>query len=203
MLVGVENLWRRGPTGGNRDYLDFGQYVSRSWFLAFQAAAGYMWAPKKYWYEKKHNKPWDIFAPAMDSFNSKRRKLISVVCMIMDESMIGWRPKTSKRGGLPNITYEPRKPGDCVTGILVRQDIAMDAEVQARKKYYLIEDDSLRRERTSLPGNPVMPAHTTEVLRQVVASGVIPGGWVGGVLGLAQLKHLWKSSRDFQCTQRV
>ncbi|KAG7344005.1 hypothetical protein IV203_022013 [Nitzschia inconspicua] len=56
----------------------------------------------------------------------------------------------------------------------------MDAEVQARKKYYHIEDDPLRRETTSLPGNPVMPAHTAEVLRQVEASGVIPGGWVGG-----------------------
>ncbi|KAG7344553.1 hypothetical protein IV203_032274 [Nitzschia inconspicua] len=111
-----------------------------------------MWSPKKYWYQEKHNKPWDIFAPAMDSFNAKSKKLIKVICLMMDESMIGWGPKTSKRGGLPKITFEPRKPVplgtmlrnslDCVTGILVHQDIAMDAEVQT-------EDDSSRRETTS------------------------------------------------------
>ena len=28
----------------------------------------------------------------------------------LDESMSGWRPKTSKCGGLPNITHEPRMP---------------------------------------------------------------------------------------------
>ncbi|KAG7355118.1 hypothetical protein IV203_004474 [Nitzschia inconspicua] len=56
----------------------------------------------------------------------------------------------------------------------------MDAEVQTRKKYYNTEDDSSRRETTSLPGHPVMPVHTAEVLRQVEESGVIPGGWVGG-----------------------
>ncbi|KAG7339484.1 hypothetical protein IV203_034480 [Nitzschia inconspicua] len=43
-----------------------------------------------------------------------------------------------------------------------------------------------------------MPANTAEVLRQVEASGVVPGGWVGeAMLGLAQLHHHWKSSRDF------
>ncbi|KAG7337194.1 hypothetical protein IV203_017399 [Nitzschia inconspicua] len=88
----------------------------------------------------------------MDSFNAKRKKLIKVICLMMDESMIGWGPKTSKRGGLPKITFEPRKPVplgtmlrnslDCVTGILVHQDIAMAAEVQT-------EDDSSRRETTS------------------------------------------------------
>ncbi|KAG7355119.1 hypothetical protein IV203_004475 [Nitzschia inconspicua] len=82
--VGVENLWKRGPTGGRRDYPDFGQYLPRNWFVAFQSAAGYMWSPKKYWYQEKHNKPWDIFAPAMDSFNAKRKKLIKVICLMME-----------------------------------------------------------------------------------------------------------------------
>ncbi|KAG7339288.1 hypothetical protein IV203_023991 [Nitzschia inconspicua] len=65
--VGVENLWKRGPTGGRRDYPDFGQCLPRNWFVAFQCATGYMWSPKKYWYQEKHNKQWDIFVPAMDS----------------------------------------------------------------------------------------------------------------------------------------
>ncbi|KAG7356382.1 transposase IS4 [Nitzschia inconspicua] len=179
--VGVENLWKRGPTGGRRDYPDFGQYLPRNWFVAFQAAAGYMWSPKKYWYDEKHNKPWDIFVPALDSFNAKRKKLIQVICLMMDESIIGGSPKTSERSRLPSITFEPRKPVplgtklrnsvDCVTGILVHQDIVMNVDT---------ENDSLRRETTSLSDNSVMPTHTAEVLRQVEASGVVPGGWVGG-----------------------
>jgi hypothetical protein len=44
--VGVKNLWKKGATGGRRDYPDFGQYMPHNWFLAFQAAAGYMWADK-------------------------------------------------------------------------------------------------------------------------------------------------------------
>ncbi|KAG7345235.1 hypothetical protein IV203_032766 [Nitzschia inconspicua] len=32
--VGVENLWKRGPTGGRCDYPDFGQYLPRNWFVA-------------------------------------------------------------------------------------------------------------------------------------------------------------------------
>jgi hypothetical protein len=49
--------------------------------------------------------------------------------LMLDESMSGWRLKTSKPGGLPNITIEPCKPtplgtmfwdgAECFSGILV------------------------------------------------------------------------------------
>ncbi|KAG7356737.1 transposase IS4 [Nitzschia inconspicua] len=179
--VDLEKLWKRGPLEKSRRFPDYENYIPHDWFLAFRAAAGYMWSPKKYWYDEKHDTPWDIFVPALDSFNAKRKKLIRVVCLMMDETMIGCSPKTSERGRLPNITFQPRKPVplgtklrisfDCVTGILVHQDIVVDVDTK---------DDSLRRETTSLPDNSVMPTHTAEVLRQVEASGVVPGGWVGG-----------------------
>ena len=106
--VGVDNLWKKGPTGGRRNYPDFGQYMPRNWFIAFQSAAGLMWSPKSLWYKDKTEKTWDIFMPALDSFNEKRTQLLRTICLMLDQSMSGWRPKTSKRGGLPNITFEPR-----------------------------------------------------------------------------------------------
>jgi Transposase IS4 len=188
--VGVENLWKRGSTGGRRSYADFGQYMPKNWFLAFQCAAPYAFAPKQYWFQDRNEKPWDIFMPALDNFNDKRTKLLKVICLVLDESMSGWRPKTSKRGGLPNITFEPRKPVplgtmlrnacECVTGVLINQDVQMDAEVQARKKYYFSDPVSQTRELTSLPDRSEVPIHTAEVLRQVERSKVIEGGWVGG-----------------------
>eukprot|EP00957_Ditylum_brightwellii_P145175 11057528-Ditylum_brightwellii.AAC.1 len=60
--------------------------------------------------------------------------------------MAEWRPKTSKLGGLPNITYEAHKPVElgtmfkngmeCVSGIFKYQDIIQAPEVQQRKKYF-------------------------------------------------------------------
>jgi hypothetical protein len=50
--------------------------------------------------------------PCLRSFNEKRKSLFGTTLLILDESMIGWKPKTSKLGGLPNITFEPRKPVD-------------------------------------------------------------------------------------------
>ena len=35
--------------------------------------------------------------------------LMKVALLILDESMSGWRPKTSKLGGSPNCAYKIRK----------------------------------------------------------------------------------------------
>ena len=60
--------------------------------------------------------------------------------------MSGWRPKTSKLRGLPNISFEPRKPVplgtmfknrvECISGVFAYQDDVMGAEVQQRKSYF-------------------------------------------------------------------
>ena len=40
--VGVDNLWKRGRSGGRQDYADFGQYRPQNWFNAFQSGAALM-----------------------------------------------------------------------------------------------------------------------------------------------------------------
>ena len=188
--VGVENLWKRGKSGGRHDHADFGQYMPQNWFKAFQSAAAHMFCSEEHWYVNKRDRPWDIFMPALDGFNVKRKDLFHTCLCMLDESMSGWRPKTSKQGGLPNITFEPRKPVplgtmlrncvECITGSLAYQDVVMHPEMQQRKEFFYSDIPEQIREPTSLPGNPPMPAHTAEVLRLCKGAGMDEGGWTGG-----------------------
>lgn len=188
--TGMDNLWKRGESGGRRRHPDFGQYVPQSYFKCFQAACAFVFAEKKWWYVDKRDKDWDIFTPVLESFNEKRRSLFKCVLLMLDESMSAWKPKTSKLGGLPNITNEPRKPVDlgtqlrngveCFTGILMFQDVVMGAEMQKKKQFYYSDAENMIREISNLPKKEEVSVHTSEVLRQVQGAGVPSGGWVGG-----------------------
>ena len=138
---GIENLWKRGKSTGRHDYPNFGQFMPINYFKAFVAAAAYCWADRKFWYIDKRDRSWDIFLPCLKEYNERRKRLIHSICLILDESMSGWRPKTSKLGGLPNYTFEPRKPVPlgtmfrnrmcCLSGIFAYQDVVMNPEMQA------------------------------------------------------------------------
>jgi hypothetical protein len=98
-------------------------------FKVFQAAAPYCWCEKKHWYVDKCDRSWDIFWPCLEQMNRCQAKMMKPLLLMLHEVMSGWRPKTSKLGGLPNYTYEPRKPVtlgamfrngvECILGILV------------------------------------------------------------------------------------
>ena len=179
---GVSNLWKRGPSGGRHDFPDFGRYMPVNYFKCFASAAPFCWADRKNWYTDKRDMPWEVFLPCLSSFNERRKNLVTTVLMMLDESMSGWRPKTSKLGGLPNYTFEPRKPiplgtmfkngVECITGVLVFQDIVQMKEQQVRKPYFDMD--------THLPDQSKIGAHTAEVLRQVEGAQLVNGGWVGG-----------------------
>ena len=103
---------------------------------------------------------------------------------MLDESMLGRRPKSSKRGGLPHISHEPRKPVplgtmirnavECTTGIFVHHDLVDSSNEQWKKKY------SLPLEISHLPKKEEISYHCAKVLRQREESKLIEGGWVGG-----------------------
>ena len=48
----------------------------------------------------------------------------NVRVLVLDESMCGWMPKTTKYGGLPHLTFQIRKPISLV--ILNSKMIAFD-----------------------------------------------------------------------------
>ena len=143
IVSGVENLWKSGPSVGRHSYPDFGQFVPVNYFKAFCSAAPYCWSAEQYWYEDTRDIPWDVFLPCLAGFNEKRQWLLKTYLMMLDESMSGWRPKTTKLGGLPNYTFEPRKPVplgtmfrngvECISGVLVVQDVVQLLEHQAWK----------------------------------------------------------------------
>jgi hypothetical protein len=189
--TGVENLWAHGPSGGRHQYANFGQYLPKNQFKAFLSTAALMFCNRNLWYNDNHYKGWGIFMPYLRSFNEKRKSLFGSTLLILDESMIGWKPKTSKLRGLPNITFEPRKLVDlglqlkncaeCLTGMFAFQDIIQAPEVQKRKKFfYRNEEKLIGEEPTSLPNSPDMQAHTAKVLPQMEGASVRRGGWVGG-----------------------
>ena len=89
--------------------------------------------------------------------------------MMVDESMSGQRPKTTKLRGLLNYTFEPRKPVplgtvfcngvECVSGILVVQDVIQNPEKQALKPYF--------GEPSTQPDENEITAHTAKMLHLV------------------------------------
>ncbi len=116
-----------------KDYPNYGQYIPKDYFKAFIDGLPYLWAEKKYWDVNPAELPFDFLSPFVKEYNSLRTKSIRVIYLMLDESMSGWRPKTSKRGGLPHITHEPRKPVplgtmirnavECTTSIFVHHDL--------------------------------------------------------------------------------
>jgi hypothetical protein len=61
---------------------------------------------------------------------------------------------------------------ECVSGILVVQDVVQNPEKQALKAYF--------GEISSLPDGSDITAHTAEVLCLVEGANIPEGGWVGG-----------------------
>jgi hypothetical protein len=52
-----------------------------------------------------------MLSKLIDEFNKNRGKMIAAsVIKLLDESMSAWRPRKSKTGGLPNISFILRKP---------------------------------------------------------------------------------------------
>ena len=178
---GISNLWRSGPSyDGFKAHPDYGQYIPEAYFRGFVNGFPHLWSPEDLWYSEYV--PWDAFRPFVMAFNRKRNDLLKTVYLLMDESMSAWRPKTSQTGGLPNITFEPRKPKplgtmfkngvEATTGIMVTQDVVEGSAAQWEKKW--VGDQS------SLPKKEPIMAHVAEVLRQCEGAKLADGGWVGG-----------------------
>ena len=89
------------------------------------------------------NDPGIYFVPCLQYYNYQRRILLRSVLLIFYEFMSTWCPKTSKFGGVPNISYELCKPFplrtmfkngvECISCVLNFQDIVQDPKKQQHK----------------------------------------------------------------------
>ena len=62
-------------------------------------------------YSRRSTDPWWRFIGGVEQFNMNRLNLVVASNhLTMDELMSAWRPRTTRTGGLPNITHIPRKP---------------------------------------------------------------------------------------------
>jgi len=69
-----------------------------------------IWANKALQLDGKQDPCWQ-FSSAVSEFNDHRREIIQHSLMLVaDESMSAWVPRTSKTGGLSNISFIKRKP---------------------------------------------------------------------------------------------
>ena len=96
--------------------------------------------------EKDHD-PWWPIASAIDDFNDIRKNNVeSSWIKVLDESMSAWRPRTSKNGGLPNISYIIRKPEPLgtefktvccpVTGVMTYMEIQRGKSGMSTQPYH-------------------------------------------------------------------
>jgi len=107
---GVENLWKQGWKKMHCPYPDFGRFMGINEFKAFCLAAPYCWCNESEWFAPQWDMTWEVFLPCLLKLNGQCQSLIKTMLLMLDESMSGWCPKTSKLGGLLNYTFEPRKP---------------------------------------------------------------------------------------------
>ena len=59
----------------------------------------------------KKEDPWWHIIGGINQFNEIRKCTFThVPVIVLDKSMSTWRPRTTKTGGLPHLTYQQRKP---------------------------------------------------------------------------------------------
>lgn len=109
--VGIDQCWRSGLLESGLEAVDFGKHFEVSEFRALVAELPHVWSEKVHWHRDKRDEPWDVFVPFVDAWNKKQQRPFDECDLALaDESVIAWVPKTSELGGLPNCTFEPRKP---------------------------------------------------------------------------------------------
>lgn len=192
------DLWLNSDAG-RKPSPNFGQYVNELDFKIFREVLVIANTKPEYYFVGKRDRTWDVFVPFITSYNNKRASLMTVTSIIIDEEMISWVPNNTTTGGLPNITYEPRKP--LPLGTMVKNSVCTVTGVQVFKN--IVMSPEIMRERgyvgkpSQLPNKEAISAATAETLLQikgsrVVKDGVARGdGWFGSVQVVVEAKKLF------------
>ena len=89
---------------------DFGVHMRYYRFQQFRTFYPKIWEDDGL---RKAMDPWWKFEGAIRQFNEIRKKIILPSEVIaVDESMSAWRPQSTAKGGLPNLSFIMRKPED-------------------------------------------------------------------------------------------
>ena len=101
-----------------------------------------------FWDVDKIILPFEFIVSFVHEYYEQRNAIIHVPYLMLDESMLGWQPKTSMHGGQPNISYEPRMPVplrtmirnavECTTGILVEINL-LSASLEGMGQQFILQ----------------------------------------------------------------
>jgi len=136
-------------------------------------------------YDVEHTDPWWKFRNAVENFNEIRKvKLTNSDWALIDESMSAWRPRTTKLGGLPNLSHIPRKPEPLGTEFKSIADphtgCLLGLEIQRGKEG--MKDLQYNREYGNTCGC------TLRLMDIAGCKGVKGDAWFGSVLNCVSLK---------------
>jgi hypothetical protein len=115
---------------------DFEHHRMPHWrFEQFSKCVPVIWEDKS----KQETDEWLRFISALDEFNERRKTVVTASAKkVADESMAALRPRTTKRGGLPHLSFIMRKPEPFGTEFkntcCGRTGVMMALEVQRSKK---------------------------------------------------------------------
>ena len=185
--IGIESFWRSGMLEGDIEAADFGQFMDVVEYKVIGDALPFMWSDSNLWYRDSRDVPWDAFMPFIEEWNQKQQALFEDYHLVVtDETMFAWVPKTSKLGGLPNYTFEPRKPkplgtmardtSECTTGVVIHTDPVMNPSIQDKKQFATKKSNSPEH----IGGNVCHAPHVAETLRQAYHSNLQQGDWITG-----------------------
>ena len=145
---GGEILWEKENSEGMRQPYNIGDPKKEimSLFRFKEIKAEF---PKAFWdlEAKMRGDPWHQILLLLDGFNDNRaNKVASSITKVLDESMSAWKPRTTKTGGLPVLTFVKRKPeplgtefkcvADAETGIMLFLEVQRGKEGMKGSKYF-------------------------------------------------------------------
>ena len=121
---------------------NFGRFMSFHKFSMICSCFSYCYAD----FKRNGDDPWWMILDGINNFNSIRKSLLLYTpILVVDESMSAWHPKTTARGGLPNIMYIACKPeplgsefkiiADRITGSFVSLEIQRGKDSMLQEKY--------------------------------------------------------------------
>ena len=186
---------------GSRDPANFGQYMRARRFLYLRKWCVYSFATDEELTFQKNNpgkSTWAQVEAMFDQLGEERKEMFAgaarrgeEIRTILDEMMIAWRPKTSQLGGLPNITFEPRKPKnlgtmlkdgrDTQTGLHRHVEIVKAAGTEGLAH---MEDESCLGDAMGATQSCVL-RHTT---KHDVGAHLLGDSWFAGVRSAVEMK---------------
>ena len=148
--IGGEKLWEKAS---HRDHFTMTEPINYG-VGGLEVMAEYRFNEIRAWFPyafqdsqaKEEGDPWFMIRGLVNAYNYVRSLWVAAsIVKILDESMSAWRPRTTKTGGLPHISWIQRKPEPLgtefktvacsKTGMMLHLEIQEGKDAMGKKEY--------------------------------------------------------------------